>query len=97
MKRIALIILAVMLTASLAGQSYAQGTLAPLYLSTNGDGSITPLQSGQLLEVGQSYNITATPDSGFSFSSWQPLFHSGNKKIQVHLFGLQTLCFKTSF
>ena len=53
-------------------QSYSQGTLAPLYLSTTGSGSITPLQDGQLLEVGQSYDMTAVPDSGFVFSSWQP-------------------------
>ncbi|HEV2436189.1 MAG TPA: filamentous hemagglutinin N-terminal domain-containing protein [Verrucomicrobiae bacterium] len=54
-------------------QGCAQGTLAPLFLSTNGDGSITPLQNGQLLEVGQNYDMTALAGSGFAFSSWQPV------------------------
>lgn len=52
---------------------YSQGTLAPLYLYTSGDGSITPYQSGQMLEAGQTYEITAIPDAGYQFSSWQPV------------------------
>jgi hypothetical protein len=60
--------------ACFALQSYAQGvSYAPLYLFTNGDGSISPLQDGQSLEVGQSYEMEAVPDSGFVFSSWQPV------------------------
>lgn len=43
------------------------------FLFTNGDGNITPYQSGQMLQVGQTYNITATPDVGYQFSSWQPV------------------------
>jgi hypothetical protein len=54
-------------------QSYSQGTLAPLYLVTSGSGSITPFQDGQLLEVGTNYQMTAVPDSDFTFSSWQPV------------------------
>lgn len=57
----------------LARLSHAQGTFAPLYLFTNGGGSMTPLQNGQLLQVGQTYDMTAIPDSGFAFSSWQPV------------------------
>ncbi|HUA39139.1 MAG TPA: hypothetical protein VMA35_12170 [Candidatus Sulfopaludibacter sp.] len=57
----------------IAHQGFSQGTLAPLYLSTNGDGTITPLQNGQLLEVGQDYEMTANPASGYVFSSWQPV------------------------
>lgn len=56
-----------------ACSGYSQGTLAPLYLYTSGDGSITPYQSGQMLEVGQTYDITAVPDAGYEFSSWQPV------------------------
>jgi len=52
-------------------RSCAQGTLTPLYLFTSGSGSITPFQDGQLLEVGQSYDMTAVPDPGYIFSSWQ--------------------------
>lgn len=56
-----------------AHMGYSQGTLAPLYVYTNGDGSISPYQSGQMLEVGQTYDLTATPDPGYQFSSWEPV------------------------
>src|SRR5581483_453958 len=52
---------------------YAQGTLAPLFLFTNGSGSITPFQSGQLLQAGQTYQMTAVPQAGDSFESWEPV------------------------
>jgi hypothetical protein len=51
-------------------RGWSQGTLAPLYLVISGSGSVTPLQNGQLLEVGQTYEMTATPDLGFAFGSW---------------------------
>jgi hypothetical protein len=51
----------------------AQQTCAPLFVFTNGSGSITPLQNGQLLQVGQSYGMTAIPNSGYVFNSWQPI------------------------
>jgi hypothetical protein len=54
-------------------QGCSQGTLTPLYLFISGSGSVTPLQNGQSLEVGQSYEMTAVPDPGFTFSSWQPV------------------------
>ena len=57
----------------LAQPGFSQDTLAPLYLFTNGDGTITPYQSGQMLEVGQAYDITATAADGNEFSSWQPV------------------------
>jgi hypothetical protein len=73
MKKFILISLVTLATVCFRHQCNAQGTLAPLYLFTNGAGSITPLQDGQLLEVGQNYEMTAIPDSGFLFSSWQPV------------------------
>jgi hypothetical protein len=73
MKKFVLVSLVMLATVCFACQSYGQGSLAPLYLFTNGSGSIAPLQNGQLLEVGQSYDMTAIPDSGFVFSSWQPV------------------------
>jgi hypothetical protein len=72
MKKLTLIALLTVVTASFPGQCPAQGTFAPLFLFTSGSGSVTPLQNGQLLEVGQSYEMTAIPDSGSVFSSWQP-------------------------
>ena len=71
-KKIALILSVMLATTCLVSQSYGQGSLAPLYLFTTGSGSITPLQDEQLLEIGQSYDMAAIPDSGFVFSNWQP-------------------------
>jgi hypothetical protein len=73
MREFASITLTLVLTMLFANQSLAQGTLASLYLSISGSGEIYPFQDGQMLEVGQSYQMTAVPDSGFAFSSWQPV------------------------
>ncbi len=54
-----------------ANQGSAQDTFAPLFLYTNGSGSVLPLQNGQSLEVGQYYEMTATPALGYVFSGWQ--------------------------
>jgi hypothetical protein len=72
MKNFLLIASLTIVTASLPETCSGQGTLAPLFLFTSGSGSVTPLQNGQLLEVGQSYEMTAILDSGSVFSSWQP-------------------------
>jgi hypothetical protein len=76
-----------LITLAAAGSAqpcFSQGTPpAPLYLFTAGNGSITPLQNGQSLEVGQTYDMTAVPDAGFAFSSWQP--------VQVFVFTQITL------
>jgi hypothetical protein len=42
-------------------------------LFTTGSGEISPLQDGQLLVVGQTYDMEGIPDSGFAFGSWQPV------------------------
>jgi hypothetical protein len=73
MKKFTLILSVIMAAVCFGLRSHAQGVLAPLFLYTNGAGSITPLQDGQLLEVGLSYDMTAIPDSGSVFSSWQPV------------------------
>ena len=59
--------------ASFSPQSRAQATVAPLFLYTNGSGSISPLSGGQMLTVGQVYDLQANPDPGFLFGSWQPV------------------------
>lgn len=61
------------MSAAILPPALAQGTFAPLYLFTTGSGSLTPFQNGQSLQVGQSYDLTAVPDPGFAFSSWQPV------------------------
>jgi hypothetical protein len=45
----------------------------PLYLFTTGSGQISPFSNGQLLTVGQTYELQASPDPGFLFSDWQPV------------------------
>ena len=42
----------------------------PLTVSTNGLGSFSPNYNGTLLAVGQTYSVTATAGTGFSFSNW---------------------------
>jgi len=56
-------------------QGNGQGTVsyAPLHLFINGAGGVSPVLNGEMLEVGRSYTMTAIPDTGFSFSSWQPV------------------------
>lgn len=74
MKRLLFITIFTLISLSFADQTRAQAAVyEPLLLFTNGAGSITPLQGGQLLAVGQNYELTATPDPGFAFSSWQPV------------------------
>ncbi len=43
---------------------------APLTVSTNGRGGISPLLNGALLQIGRNYTLTATPASGFGFTNW---------------------------
>lgn len=71
MKKLLPITMFALTMVSLAHHGYAQGTLEPLYLSFSGDGTVSPLQNGQLLEVGQSYEMDATAAAGYIFSGWQ--------------------------
>ena len=73
MKRFKLIPLAIVIAASSAARTSAQTTLAPLPLFINGGGSVAPLTNGEVLEVGQTYNMVATPHPGFVFVSWEPV------------------------
>src|ERR1700744_4735316 len=88
MKMFAFIVLYLFATVIYGYKSSAQSVVyAQLYLSTNGSGSISPLQSGQLLEVGQSYDITATPDPGFLFSGWQMIIVNTYTQAQLDTSG----------
>jgi hypothetical protein len=42
----------------------------PLSLTVNGNGAVASLTNNQLLEVGQSYSLKATPALGNLFSNW---------------------------
>jgi hypothetical protein len=67
------LILAALATVCFASQSHSQGTSTPLHLYTSGNGSVTPLQDGDLLVIGQTYDMEAIPCSDSVFSSWQPV------------------------
>jgi len=43
---------------------------APLLVSTNGRGTLSPNDHGVLLQIGRNYSITAKPASGFIFTNW---------------------------
>ena len=75
MRKSAFITLVGVAIVGFALQGNAQGTMsyAPLHLFINGAGGVSPLLDEGMLVVGQSYIMTAIPDSGFSFSSWQPV------------------------
>ncbi len=51
-------------------------------VQTNGNGSISPNYNGQLLEVGKTYSMTATPSSGFAFVNWTGSVVTNNATVQ---------------
>jgi hypothetical protein len=68
----AFVILVVMLSARwLAAQATTADSCAPLLLYTNGAGSFSPYQCGQMLQTGQVYSVSAIPNRGFHFHFWQ--------------------------
>jgi len=55
----------------LPGQVVSKNSTAPMLLFTSGGGTISPLQGGQQLKVGNTYSITAIPAAGYKFRNWQ--------------------------
>jgi uncharacterized repeat protein (TIGR02543 family) len=43
---------------------------APITITTNGQGTVTPALSGQNLELGKTYRLTAKPAAGYLFDGW---------------------------
>lgn len=58
---------------------------SPLTVGTNGNGSITPVLNGQLLEVGRAYMLTATPSPGWLFSHWSGGVSSTEAKLTFEM------------
>jgi hypothetical protein len=50
--------------------SFSYILTAPIVVQTNGKGVLTPNYNGQLLELGRTYSITATPGLGYVFTNW---------------------------
>jgi len=61
-----------MLCFALRGHAQTPST-TPLYLFTTGSGQISPFITGELLTVGQNYEMQASPDPGYQFSDWRPV------------------------
>jgi hypothetical protein len=55
----------------LPAQAGPGSSSAPLLLFSSGGGTISPLQSGQQLEVGKGYSMKAIPNAGYKFANWQ--------------------------
>ena len=51
-------------------------------VQANGSGSISPNYNGQLLEVGKTYSMTATPTVGFAFVNWTGSVVTNNATVQ---------------
>ncbi len=45
-------------------------TSAPVVVQINGEGTLHPNLDGQLLQLGKSYSMTATPAAGWAFAGW---------------------------
>jgi hypothetical protein len=43
---------------------------SPVTILINGIGTVSPNLNGQMLQIGKSYTVTATPGTGYVFSSW---------------------------
>jgi hypothetical protein len=54
---------------------------APLLIFTNGPGRIYPFEKGQILQVGERYQMCAVPDRGCVFTNW----------MKVNVFTLTTI------
>ncbi|HXC34426.1 MAG TPA: hypothetical protein VNV43_01040 [Candidatus Acidoferrales bacterium] len=50
---------------------FAQETQSPLPLYISGSGKIVPFQDGQMLDDGRDFVMTAVPNKGYVFASWQ--------------------------
>jgi uncharacterized repeat protein (TIGR02543 family) len=55
---------------AVVSRTFVYAPVSGLTLRVNGHGSVTPDLNGQLLEIGATYSLMATPDAGFSFAGW---------------------------
>ena len=55
---------------------------AVLNVQTNGNGTVTPDVTGQLLLVGQRYQLTAHPADGFKFAGWSGSTNTTSPQIE---------------
>jgi hypothetical protein len=65
--------LAMVIAVGIASHAHAQATNAPLSLFISGGGTVSPRTNGELLVVGQSYNMEASPHAGYWFDGWEPV------------------------
>jgi pimeloyl-ACP methyl ester carboxylesterase len=58
---------------------------APLVVQTNGSGTVNPNYSGQSLEIGRNYTMTAKPAAGWAFAYWSGSFSSTNPVLSFRM------------
>ncbi len=54
---------------------------APIVVQQNGPGTIKPNLNGNLLAIGQTYSMTATPAKGIQFAGWTGSITNSNAKL----------------
>jgi hypothetical protein len=55
--------------------------MAPISLLINGSGTVTPIQNGALLEIGNTYKLSAKAAKGFGFAGWSGGVNSDSSKL----------------
>jgi Divergent InlB B-repeat domain/Bacterial Ig domain len=55
---------------------------APISVQINGSGTISPNYNGQMLDIGNSYSMTATPSAGVTFTGWTGSLTTSSSTIQ---------------
>jgi hypothetical protein len=55
---------------------------APISVQINGSGTISPNYNGQMLDIGNSYSMTATPSAGVVFTGWTGSLTTNSSTIQ---------------
>jgi uncharacterized repeat protein (TIGR03803 family) len=56
-------------------------TSAPISLTINGQGTVSPIYNGQLLQIGTAYSVTAKPASGWLFADWSGTTNATGTKL----------------
>jgi uncharacterized repeat protein (TIGR02543 family) len=75
----------------LAVRTLTNVVVAPITLTTTGQGTITPNLNGQLLEIGKVYTVTAAPGTGCVFSNWSGTLSATTAQLAFTMVSNMTL------
>src|SRR5207245_1820727 len=68
-------------TSALRSVSFVYVVSEPVSVQIDGLGQVTPNYDGQLLELGQTYTMTAKPARGFAFTGWSGSVSNAKPKL----------------